>query len=216
MVGISGFEELRTFLDAVGAFGPKVTGAERLREHLRDGRANTNVDTLPKTIWNLVKEIMRERSTSRRHMASLRGTAVTGAPFAFAPSRRVLEEYAEILASRELMSIATSDLFWDRVISVTPAGVEEAFDLTVPGPANWLADGIVSHNSGELEQASDLVMMLWREKERGGEEHDAEGEIINLKLAKHRNGPTGEIQLWFKKRQTRFVSYAGERYAEAG
>ena len=27
-------------------------------------------------------------------------------------------------------------------------------------------------------------------------------------LAKHRNGPTGEIQLWFKKRQTRFVGYA--------
>ena len=49
-----------------------------------------------------------------------------------------------------------------------------------------------------------------------GEEQDADGEVINLKLAKHRNGPTGEIQLWFKKRQTRFVSYAGERYAEAG
>jgi hypothetical protein len=30
------------------------------------------------------------------------------------------------------------------------------------------------------------------------------------------NGPTGEIQLWFKKRQTRFVSYAADRYAEAG
>ena len=43
-----------------------------------------------------------------------------------------------------------------------------------------------------------------------------DGEVINLKLAKHRNGPTGEIQLWFKKKQTRFVSYAGERYAEAG
>jgi replicative DNA helicase len=40
--------------------------------------------------------------------------------------------------------------------------------------------------------------------------------VINLKLAKHRNGPTGEIQLYFKKKQTRFVSYAGERYAEAG
>ena len=43
-----------------------------------------------------------------------------------------------------------------------------------------------------------------------------DGEVINLKLAKHRNGPTGEIQLWFKKKQTRFVSYAADRYAEAG
>jgi replicative DNA helicase len=57
-------------------------------------------------------------------------------------------------------------------------------------------------------------MFLWREKERGSDDSDTEGEIINLKLAKHRNGPTGETKLWFKKRQTRFVSYAEEsRYA---
>ena len=48
-----------------------------------------------------------------------------------------------------------------------------------------------------------------------GEDQDADGEIINLKLATHRNGPTGEIKMWFKKSQTRFVNYAGERYAEA-
>jgi replicative DNA helicase len=68
--------------------------------------------------------------------------------------------------------------------------------------------------SGAIEQDADLVMFLWRDKERGAEDQDQEGEVINLKLAKHRNGPTGEIQLWFKKRQTRFVSYAGERYAD--
>jgi replicative DNA helicase len=68
--------------------------------------------------------------------------------------------------------------------------------------------------SGAIEQDADLVMFLWREKERGGEDQEQEGEVINLKLAKHRNGPTGEVQLWFKKRQTRFVSYAGERYAD--
>ncbi len=68
--------------------------------------------------------------------------------------------------------------------------------------------------SGSIEQDSDLVMFLWREKERTAEDNDSEGEIINLKLAKHRNGPTGETKLWFKKRQTRFVSYAEEaRYA---
>ena len=54
-----------------------------------------------------------------------------------------------------------------------------------------------------------------REKERGSDDQDQEGEVVNLKLAKHRNGPTGEIQLWFRKRQTRFVSYAADRYAEA-
>ena len=67
-----------------------------------------------------------------------------------------------------------------------------------------------------IEQDADLVVFLWRDKERGAEDADTDGEVINVKLAKHRNGPTGEIQLWFKKRQTRFVSYAGNWYAEAG
>ena len=69
--------------------------------------------------------------------------------------------------------------------------------------------------SGSIEQDADLVLFLWREKERNAEDADADGEVINLKLAKHRNGPTGEIKLWFQRSQTRFTSFAeAERYAE--
>ncbi len=68
--------------------------------------------------------------------------------------------------------------------------------------------------SGAIEQDADLVLFLWREKERGSDDGEADGEVVNLKLAKHRNGPTGEVKLWFKKSQTRFLSYAGERYAD--
>jgi len=63
-------------------------------------------------------------------------------------------------------------------------------------------------------QDADLVLFLWRDKDRATDDQDADGEVVNMKLAKHRNGPTGEMQLWFKKRETRFVSYAGERFAE--
>jgi replicative DNA helicase len=61
-----------------------------------------------------------------------------------------------------------------------------------------------------------MVMFLYREQERGPDDREQEGEIINLKLAKHRNGPTGDTKLWFKKRQTRFISYVDEdHYAES-
>jgi replicative DNA helicase len=65
--------------------------------------------------------------------------------------------------------------------------------------------------SGELEQSADLVLFLWREKERG-EDEDPDGEVVKLRLAKHRNGPTGETSLYFRKRQTRFVSIAEESH----
>jgi replicative DNA helicase len=70
--------------------------------------------------------------------------------------------------------------------------------------------------SGAIEQDADLVLFLWREKDRGQEDTDGDVEEINLHLAKHRNGPTGRVKLMFKKRQTRFYSAAvGERYADA-
>ena len=96
------------------------------------------------------------------------------------------------------------------VVALSPA-LAAARDARIEGAAPVRP----SRESGAIEQDSDLVMFLWREKERGAEDHDADGEVVNLRLAKHRNGPTGEIDLWFKKTQTRFVSYAGERFSGA-
>ncbi|MGA3056709.1 MAG: replicative DNA helicase [Candidatus Limnocylindrales bacterium] len=74
--------------------------------------------------------------------------------------------------------------------------------------------------SGAIEQDADLVLFLSKEqrdkdKDRAAEEVSSDGEVVKLHLAKHRNGPTGQVKLWFKKSQTRFISYAAERYAEA-
>ena len=64
--------------------------------------------------------------------------------------------------------------------------------------------------SGSIEQDADVVLMLWRENERTEESRSTDGEVVNLKIAKHRNGPTGEYPLWFKKSQTRFVGMVRE------
>ena len=105
----------------------------------------------------------------------------------------------------ELMALATNDVFWDEVIEVIPEGEEVVYDLTVPGTACWLADGIVSHNSGALEQDADVVIMLWRDRE---ETPAGAPRLINGSIAKNRNGPTGPFQLLFESEQARFFSKA--------
>jgi replicative DNA helicase len=58
--------------------------------------------------------------------------------------------------------------------------------------------------SGALEQDSDLVMFIYREDYYNPEsEKPGIAEII---LAKHRNGPTGVVELGFMKEFTKFVS----------
>ena len=117
-----------------------------------------------------------------------------------------VQEVSEI--SRGLKALARElKVPVDRAVAALPPAGERARH-----PEPRLSD---LRESGALEQDSDLVIFLWREKERGSEDHDADGEVVKLRLAKHRNGPTGEIDLWFKKSQTRFVSYAGDRYGGA-
>jgi replicative DNA helicase len=63
--------------------------------------------------------------------------------------------------------------------------------------------------SGSIEQDADVVILLHREDyyRQKEEEHDSKAELI---IAKQRNGPTGNIELIFRERITRFVnaSYA--------
>ena len=53
--------------------------------------------------------------------------------------------------------------------------------------------------SGALEADADLVMFLWQKDRK-----DREEGVVRLKLAKHRNGPTGDFDLHFQSELTRF------------
>jgi replicative DNA helicase len=202
-VVVSGSLAQRRFLEVVGAYGPRRPQADALREALAAQASNTNVDTPPQAVFGRVRASMGERGISHRRMADLRGTSYGGnAHFAFAPSREVAAGYAALLGDVELAREATDHLFWDRVTAIEPDGEEEVYDLTVPGPSSWLADGIVSHNSGAIEQDADIVMFIYREEEhKPTDENRGIAEII---VGKQRNGPTGSRKLAFIKEFTRF------------
>src|SRR5690606_32702843 len=156
---------------------------------------------------------MRELGVTTRAMAQKRGTAYGGAShFKLAPSREMVAGYAELLSSPELALGADSDLFWDRVVAVEAEGEEEVFDITVPGPSNWLADGIVTHNSGAIEQDADLIIFIYREEVY--EPDTPRKGVADIIVAKQRNGPVGEFHLTFLGEFTKFENLVAEAYGE--
>jgi replicative DNA helicase len=67
--------------------------------------------------------------------------------------------------------------------------------------------------SGNLEQDSDVVMFIYRAAKYDDEADPSEAELI---IAKHRNGPTGRVDVVFLEQYPRFVDRArgGERPVE--
>jgi replicative DNA helicase len=66
--------------------------------------------------------------------------------------------------------------------------------------------------SGAIEQDADVVMFVHREEyyRRGEEQQQFEGQA-EVKVAKQRNGPVGDIELVWRKEYTRFEDKAPER-----
>jgi replicative DNA helicase len=93
-------------------------------------------------------------------------------------------------------------VFWDNIVSIEPDGECDVYDLTVPGPSNFVANDIIAHNS--IEQDADIVLFLYRDEVYNEDtERPNQADVI---VAKHRNGPTGTIALYFRKELTQFAN----------
>jgi DNA polymerase III subunit alpha len=71
----------------------------------------------------------------------------TGRPGKLGFRRETIERLASFFASARLEQLAVSDVYWDRVVSIEPKGEEETYDLEVEVDHNFVADGLIVHNS---------------------------------------------------------------------
>ena len=111
---------------------------------------------------------------------------------------------AALLADPEIHGLATSDVFWDKIVEITSIGACDVYDGTVNRTHNFVANGINSHNS--LEQDSDMVILLHRPD--AFERDDPRGGEADLIIAKHRNGPTKTVTVAHQLHLSRFANMA--------
>ena len=103
-------------------------------------------------------------------------------------------------ATMSLAKLSQSDVYWDEIVAIGPNGEAEVYDLTIDVHHNFISDDMIVHNS--IEQDSDIVMFIYRDDVYNPESERKN--IADIIVAKHRNGPVGEISLYFQANQTRF------------
>ncbi len=67
-------------------------------------------------------------------------------------------------------------------------------------------------DSGSIEQDADLVMFIHREDKYG--ENAEKKNIVEILIEKHRNGPTGIVELYFDDKKTSFLSVEKSEFGE--
>jgi replicative DNA helicase len=202
---ISGRDDQLRFLREIGVHGARAKFCHLLLADLSGRRSNPNVDTIPREVWQRVREALVERSMTHREFAAAIGTQFCGSTqWKHAPSRARLARVAAVLDSADLDLLATNDVFWDEVVGVETMGNQEVYDATVAGAHNFVANGIAVHNS--IEQDADVVILLHRDDYYDRESPRAgEADFI---VAKHRNGPTDTVTVAAQLHLSRFVDMA--------
>ncbi len=208
-VKVSGKAEVERFIALIGSIDKKkLRHQELILACIADSIAKTNRDVIPSLVWEAhVFPALQVKGLSLAQARALAVGASSGASVLKQNlSRERAQRIAEVLQSDELRRLATSDVYWDEIVSVESDGEAPVYDLTVEELHNFVALDIVVKNS--IEQDADIVMFIYRE-ELYDRETDKKG-IAEIHIAKHRNGPLGVIPLRFEARTTQFQNL--ERY----
>lgn len=79
----------------------------------------------------------------------------------------------------------------DEIMEISDVGEQDTYDMVIPENHCFFANGILIHNSGDIEAAADQVLFVHREEDK------LEAELI---LAKQRYGKRAIVQVvWIEK-----------------
>lgn len=95
-----------------------------------------------------------------------------------------------------------SFITWEKILKIRYHKLASVYDLRISKFSNYITNHLIVHNS--IEQDADMVIMLYRDDYYNKE--TVEKNIIEIIIAKHRNGPIGTTKLIFDSKYLRFFN----------
>ncbi len=142
---IIGTENATSFIEQIGFFGRKHDVAQACITESAGIKRNTNVDTIPKEIWDIYRP-KNWAEIGRSMNYAIPKSLVESVHYS--PSRQKLLQIALMDNNDTIKAIAESDIFWDEIMLIEKLeGDFTVCDIEVPSLHNFVANDIIVHNS---------------------------------------------------------------------
>jgi len=156
---VTGYEDIHRFAEAVGRHMLSAERQAKLAHILMTGDVVvTGKDVVPLEVKTLVRQEKAARGLTWKAIHTATGVA----PREFSPTststksgftRGVVGRLADYFDSEALHAYAEGDIYWDKIVSIEPAGEAMTYDLTVPETHNFIANDLLVHNSHAADYA---------------------------------------------------------------
>jgi replicative DNA helicase Mcm len=134
-------------------------------EHILSGSDhNTNIDTIP-GVENLLKHIRKQQGRTQAEMGIPRSTYAHYEQGNREPSRTTLQTIVDHIDNQNtwsykaLKQTAEGDIFWDKIKSIEKVASHDdyVYDFQVEQTHNYVANGVIAHNSQMLKRISHVA-----------------------------------------------------------
>ncbi len=165
VVTVTGEEPLRRFWRHIGRrlLDPTKRARSRSLTTRRHGRMSR--DIVPADVCEIIRRERERAGLSWKEIGRLSGLAMreigSRGRNKIGFRRYVIERLAAVLRSYELHCLATSDVYWDKVVEIEKRAPQATYDLQIEGDHSFLANNFVVHNSHALSFALLVYDSAW-------------------------------------------------------
>jgi replicative DNA helicase len=146
---IHGMQSIKTFIDEIGTFDRKIEIETLVNTQNEMPRG---IETLPTTVVAYIESLkgnsdwetlfkqrnIANTASHNAHLEALQCAALCREDAAF---------FALFFDDAYLQTLAVSDIYWDKIVSIEAKGNKQVYDLTVPELHNFIAEDIFVHNT---------------------------------------------------------------------
>jgi replicative DNA helicase len=145
-IDITDAPSIKNFIADIGIFG-KEDAIAKVQAALAQRKYHANRDLIPIEVW---EEIAAAKGQESWQSLAKRSGIVGYTNIHVgkrAPTRERLFTLATTLDNLALQKLATSDVYWDEIVSIEYVGDKQVYDLTIPTTHNFIANDICVHNT---------------------------------------------------------------------